>query len=123
MKNILIIGSGRSSTVLLEYLLNEGASKDFFITVLDQYENDFLNQFISFSNLKTIFFDINKDKLRTSQIKQSDLVISMLPPRFHVLIAKDCIKHKKNLITASYVSEAMKELEKQAIEANILILK
>ena len=107
MKNILIIGSGRSSTVLLEYLLKEGASEDFFITVLDQHENDFLNQFSDFSNLKTIFFDINEDNLRSSQIKQSDLVISMLPPSFHVLIAKDCIKHKKNLITASYVSEEL----------------
>jgi len=46
----------------------------------------------------------------------------MLPPSFHVLIAKDCIKHKKNLITASYVSEEMKVLNKQALDANILIL-
>ncbi len=122
MKHILVIGTGRSSSVLIEYLLNYSISNDVFITVLDQFKNEFLNQFSNFLNFKTLVFDIHDDKLRHLEIKKSDLIISMLPARFHTLIAKDCLNYKKNLITASYVSEEMKSFHDQAIKADILML-
>ena len=46
----------------------------------------------------------------------------MLPARFHTLIAKDCLFYKKNLITASYVSEQMSSFNKDAIKQDILML-
>ena len=122
MKHILVIGTGRSSSVLIEYLLNYSISNDVFITVLDQFKNEFLNQFSDFSNFKNLVFDIHDDQLRHLEIKKSDLIISMLPARFHTLIAKDCLNFKKNLITASYVSEEMKSFHKKALENDILML-
>ena len=122
MKHILVIGTGRSSSVLIEYLLNYSISNDVFVTVLDQFKNEFLNQFSDFSNFKTLVFDIHDDKLRHLEIKKSDLIISMLPARFHTIIAKDCLNYKKNLITASYVSEEMNSFHDQAIKADILML-
>ena len=122
MKHILVIGTGRSSSVLIEYLLNYSISNDVFITVLDQFKNEFLNHFSDFSNFKSLVFDIHDDKLRHLEIKKSDLIISMLPARFHTLIAKDCLNYKKDLITASYVSEEMNSFHNQAIKADILML-
>ncbi len=122
MKHILVIGTGRSSSVLIEYLLNYSISNDVFITVLDQFKNEFLNQFSDFSNFKNLVFDIHDDKLRHLEIKKSDLIISMLPARFHTIIAKDCLNYKKNLITASYISEEMKSFHDQAVKADILML-
>jgi len=46
----------------------------------------------------------------------------MLPARFHTIIAKDCLNYKKNLITASYISEEMKSFHDQAVKADILML-
>ena len=44
----------------------------------------------------------------------------MLPARFHIEVAKDCITHKKHMVTASYVSEEMQELN-DAAKSNGLI--
>ena len=63
MKHILVIGTGRSSSVLIEYLLNYSLSNDVCITVLDQFKNEFLNQFSNFQNFKSLVFDIHDDKL------------------------------------------------------------
>jgi len=122
MKYILVIGAGRSSSVLIEYLLNYSLENDVFITVLDQFKNKFLNQFSNSPNFKSLVFDIHDDKSRHLEIKKSDLIISMLPARFHTLIAEDCLKFKKNLITASYVSEEMKSFHEKALENDILML-
>jgi len=122
MKHILVIGAGRSSSVLIEYLLNYSVSNDVFITVLDQFKNEFLNQFSKFSNFKNLVFDIHDDQLRHLEIEKTDLIISMLPARFHTLVAEDCLKFKKNLITASYVSEEMKSFHEKALKNDILML-
>ncbi|MBH75734.1 MAG: saccharopine dehydrogenase [Flavobacteriales bacterium] len=122
MKYILVIGSGRSSSVLIEYLINYSKKNDIFLTILDQYENKFLQQFSKFDNFKNLVHNINNNDFRRNEIERADLVISMLPPSFHTLIAKDCIDYKKNLITASYVSDEMKSLNSIAKEAGILIL-
>jgi len=122
MKNILVIGTGRSSSVLIEYLFNYSLSNDVYVTVLDQFKNEFLNQFSKSLNFKSLVFNINDNKLRHVEVAKSDLIISMLPARFHTLIAEDCLKFKKNLITASYVSEKMNSFHKRALEADILML-
>ena len=122
MKYLLVIGSGRSSSVLIEYLLNYSTKNNFFLTILDLYENKFLQQFSKFDNFKNLVHNINDNDLRRNEIQKADLVISMLPASFHTLIAKDCIDFKKNLITASYVSDEMKSLNNMAKEAGILIL-
>ena len=122
MKKVLIIGLGRSSSVLIDYFLDYSKTNNIKVVLLDQYENDYLKKIKTNSSFSLIFFDIYNQKKRQNQIKQSDLVISMLPARFHTLIAKDCIHFKKNLVTASYVSEEMLLLDKDAKNSNILIL-
>ena len=91
MKKVLIVGLGRSSSVLIEYFLKYSQTNDVHIVLLDQYKNDFLDTFKNLSSCSLLFFDIHNNEKRSNQIKESDLVISMLPTRFHYLIAKDCI--------------------------------
>ena len=122
MKQVLIIGLGRSSSVLIEYFLEYSKVNNTKITLLDQHQNDYTKTIKNTSLCSLIFFDIYDEIKRRNEIKKSDLVISMLPPRFHTLIAKDCIYFKKNLITASYVSDEMFLLDSEAKKANILIL-
>ena len=59
---------------------------------------------------------------RRPEIERSDLVISMLPARFHVDVARDCIDLKKDMITPSYVSDDMRSLNEDAKQSDILIL-
>lgn len=48
-------------------------------------------------------------------ISQSDLVISLLPVPFHPVVAELCIKQRKHLITASYISPAMRDLHERFV--------
>ena len=66
--------------------------------------------------------DIKEEDIRRAEIKQSDLVISMLPAHMHLEVAKDCIAFKKHMVTASYISNDMKALEDEAIKAGICMI-
>src|SRR5690606_35175443 len=66
--------------------------------------------------------DITNDKARAKLVAASDIVISLLPAEFHVLLATDCLKHKKHLITSSYISPEMKALDAEAKEAGLMFM-
>jgi saccharopine dehydrogenase-like NADP-dependent oxidoreductase len=59
---------------------------------------------------------------RNLLIKNADLVISLLPPALHILIAKDCVLNQKNLLTASYVDDEIRKLAPAVRENELLFL-
>lgn len=120
MKQILLFGAGKSATVLIDYLLQNAGRENWQVTVVDA---DLANaqKKVGHSTFgKAVSFDISNADERSSYIGNSDIVISLMPPALHYLIAKDCIQHKKNLLTASYVDEQMRSL-KSEVEANGLL--
>ena len=78
MKQVLIIGLGRSSSVLVEYFLEYSKVNNTKITLLDQHQNDYTKTIKNTSLCSLIFFDIYDEIKRRNEIKKSDLVISML---------------------------------------------
>lgn len=114
MRNILIIGAGRSATCLIRYLLDKSSSEKLFITIGDISLGAAEKFTKNHTNAKGILLDVfNKDE-REKAVKNCDMVISMLPARFHIEVAKDCITFGKNLVTASYISDEMQNLDKEA---------
>jgi len=73
-------------------------------------------------NAKSILLDVFNLEQRQKLIKKSDLVISMLPARFHVEVAKDCISFGKHMVTASYISKEMKALDKAAKKKGLVFM-
>lgn len=121
-KNILLIGAGRSSSTLIRYLLNESKKENWFIRIADQ-DLDLINKKINnHPQAEGFKFNIEDLELANEEIKKADIVISMLPWRFHIEVAKLCVKNKKNLITPSYISPEIKALDKEAKEAGIMIM-
>ena len=114
MRNILIIGSGRSATSLIRYLLNKSEEENLFITIGDISLAAAEKYIAGHPKAKGIELDVFNKKQRNSAVQASDLVISMLPARFHIEVAKDCIKFGKHMVTASYVSKEMEALDKEA---------
>ena len=114
MRNILIIGAGRSATCLIRYLLDKSSSEELFITIGDISLGAAQKFTKNHTNAKGILLDVfNKDE-REKAVKNCDMVISMLPARFHIEVAKDCITFGKDLVTASYISDEMQNLDKEA---------
>ncbi len=118
MKNILIFGAGRSSNTLIRYLADNANEFNWKIKVVDTRdsgESDSVRISYSVMNVKDEF-------ARDSEVKNADLVISMLPARFHKYVAQSCIKYSKNLLTASYESDYLKSLESEVEKKGLFFL-
>jgi saccharopine dehydrogenase-like NADP-dependent oxidoreductase len=66
--------------------------------------------------------DVNDDKKVEEFVSRADIVVSLLPYTYHVKVAEMCIRHKKQMVTTSYVSDTMRALDKKAKDAGVLIL-
>ncbi|WP_310994072.1 saccharopine dehydrogenase family protein [Aequorivita marina] len=122
MRNILIIGAGRSATSLIRYLLNKSEEEQLFITVGDLALESAEKLIQGHKNAKAIILDVFNDQQRKEAVKNSDLVISMLPARFHIEVAKECIEYEKNMVTASYVSDEMQALDEKAKAKGLVMM-
>ncbi|MFI5219304.1 MAG: saccharopine dehydrogenase family protein [Bacteroidia bacterium] len=122
MRKILLLGAGRSATALIKYLLDNSQTENWQLTVADLSEELARAKIKNNSNAKAISFDIKDENQRADEIKNSDIVISLLPTDLHFLVAVDCIRFKKNLITASYISDVIHKLNDQAVEDGVLLL-
>ncbi len=122
MRNILIIGAGRSATCLIQYLLKKSQSENLFITIGDISLAAAQKYIKGYPNTKGISLDVTNKNQREEVVKNSDLVISMLPARFHIEVAKDCISFGKNLVTASYINEEMQQLDADAKEKGLVFM-
>jgi saccharopine dehydrogenase-like NADP-dependent oxidoreductase len=122
MQHILVLGAGLSSSYLIKYLLANAKKENWQITVADQSLALAESKIKKHPLAKAIALDVSNKEQREAEIKEADIVVSLLPPNLHILAAKECIKCKKHLVTASYISDEMKSLHNQALKADVLFL-
>jgi saccharopine dehydrogenase-like NADP-dependent oxidoreductase len=121
-KKILILGAGRSSTYLIEHLAAQAPEYGWKLTVGDTDLEQVQKKTDPYPHVDAILFNIFDQKQREKQISQADIVISMLPAIYHIHVARTCIRFGKHLLTASYISPEIKELHKEALQEDVLIL-
>ena len=122
MKNIFVIGAGRSASSLIKYLLENSEKENWFITIGDMDVKTVEAKINGHKNAQGIEFDVFNESSRNTEIEKADLVVSMLPARFHMEVARECVKQKKNMVTASYVSEDMAALNEEAKANGVIIM-
>jgi saccharopine dehydrogenase-like NADP-dependent oxidoreductase len=123
MSRILIIGAGRSSSSLIDYLLSHAKTHAWHITIADANKTAVESKIRKYTDVASaVEFDVNNVVLREVLIKESDFVVSMLPAFMHGDVARDCVRFGKHLATASYVSDDMKELDSAAKAKNLILL-
>ena len=122
MNSILIFGAGKSATSLIDYLINCCEENDWSLVVCDADLALAESKINGAKNAQAISIDVSNEAERKSLVQQADIVISMLPPHLHFLVAQDCLLYSKHLLTASYVDEKIKSLEKKIKEKDLLFL-
>lgn len=122
MKNILVIGAGRSTYSLIKYLREQSATNNWKITIADFDLSLAQSRAEDHANTAALQLDVNDAEQRRSAVQQSDLVISMLPAHMHIGVARDCIEFRKNMVTASYISPEMEQLDEAAREAGVIMI-
>lgn len=120
--HVLILGAGFVSQPLIKYLSTQ---KDIVLTVASvfQHEIDKIRKCFSKEVVSVIMLDVNTEVNRLDEvIKLHHVVVSLLPYGLHPHIASYCIKHKKHMVTSSYVTSIITDMEKMAIDAGIFLV-
>ncbi|MCO5274194.1 MAG: saccharopine dehydrogenase NADP-binding domain-containing protein [Flavobacteriales bacterium] len=123
MRNILLLGAGRSASSLIEYLIQHAREQQWHLTVAerDLHQAEKLVQGGE-GVAQVVELDASIAQARSALIAKHDLVISMLPHFMHMDVLKDCLRLKKNVITPSYVPDALWPLDAEFKQAGLVVL-
>ena len=122
MKKVLVLGAGRSASTLIQYLMKEAEKENWQISVGDVDLELAAKKIGKNPRGKAIVFDVNNADLREKFVKESDLVISLLPVHLHSIVARDCVHFKTHMVTASYISTDMAALDAVAKKEGLVLL-
>lgn len=122
MKTILLFGAGKSASVLISYLVAETEKNQWKLIVADASETLILSKLNGAASAEAVGLDINNEDLRGKLIMRAHVVISMMPPNLHFLIAKDCVEYRKHLLTASYLDNQLKSLRDEISQRKLFFL-
>ena len=113
MRKILIIGAGKSASNLITYLIGKSTEENLHVTIGDLSLKNAQEHVKNHKNATAIVLDIFNEEERKKAVQNADIVVSMLPARFHIEVAKDCVAYGKHMVTASYISEEMEALNEE----------
>ena len=120
---ILLLGAGRSASALIDYLLAHAPAEKWFLTVADAQPAHLALVLAAHSEYtRPVAFDVHDAAQLDELVSQADLVISMLPAAFHPVVARACLRHRRHLATASYVSPEIRALHAEAAAAGLVFL-
>ena len=121
MRNILMFGAGKSAYALIKYLLDNASSNNWRLTIADMFPKNVTDKFQN-ENLEVVEFTLENIALKESLIQKSDIVISMLPARFHSEVMKSALRFSKNMITPSYDSKEMNDIREEVQSKGLIFL-
>lgn len=122
MNTVLLIGAGKSATVLIDYLIAQAEKKIWKVIIADANREQILLKTNHSPYAEAIGLDVTNEEERSALIQKAEVVISMMPPSLHFLIAKDCVEYRKHLLTASYLDNKIKSLEEEIRQRKLLFL-
>ncbi len=122
MNTVLLIGAGKSATVLIDYLIAEAEKKTWKVIIADANREQVLMKTNHSPFAEAITLDVTNEEQRSALIQRAHVVISMMPPSLHFLVAKDCVEYRKHLLTASYLDNKIKSLDDEIKHRKLLFL-
>ncbi len=122
LRKILVLGAGKSTSYLIDYFLDHAVEENLHLTIVDIDPKVIPKSIQNHSACSVIKLDIFNEQERKKAIDASNIVVSMLPAKLHIQVAKDCILFNKHLVTASYVSEEIKALNDLAKEKGLVFM-
>ncbi|RYD83139.1 MAG: saccharopine dehydrogenase, partial [Sphingobacteriales bacterium] len=122
MKTIVLFGAGKSASVLIKYLIKESEINNWKFIIADANKQLIEAKTGGSKFAEAVQLDITNDIAREKVIQRAHVVISIMPPALHFLIAKDCVEWRKHLLTASYLDDKMKSLRDEINHRKLLFL-
>ncbi len=118
MNKVLILGAGLVVKPMVEYLLENGFRVKIATTTKEKADRMIKGN----PNGSSMKWSTDDTETLEKLINENDITVSFLPYKYHVLVAKTCIRCKKPLVTTSYVQPEMKALDGDAKKAGVILL-
>ncbi|KAI8640529.1 Saccharopine dehydrogenase-domain-containing protein [Parasitella parasitica] len=118
-KTVLLLGSGMVAAPLVEHLVKR---PDVNVVVASNMADEAKALVENYSNAESVPLDISNCQELSRLVSNADVVVSLVPAFLHTKVANVCIEQRKDMVTASYVSKEMEQLEHKAQKAGILIM-
>lgn len=118
MKKVLILGAGLVVRPIVKHLLSQGIQ----VTVATRTLSKAEEMIAGHPNGTAVAWTVDNEEALNTMVAEHDLTVSLLPYLHHLLVAKYCLKHRKNMVTTSYVKPEMQALDAEAKAAGIIIL-
>ncbi|MEM9693891.1 MAG: saccharopine dehydrogenase NADP-binding domain-containing protein, partial [Myxococcota bacterium] len=112
MKRIVVLGAGKSTSVLIRFLLDQAEARDWQLVVADR-DRDLAAARIAAAppeRASASGFDVTDEAEVARLIGDADAVISMVPASLHAPVARACVRHRAHFISASYISPEVRAL-------------
>jgi saccharopine dehydrogenase-like NADP-dependent oxidoreductase len=122
MKQILLFGAGKSATSLIRYLIGVANDRGWQLVVAENNLPLAESKIGSASCARAVGLAVEQEAARDLLVREADVVISLLPPALHYLVALSCVKAGKHLLTASYVDESIRALAPAIRDNGLLFL-
>ncbi len=122
MKNILVLGAGQSAPYLIQYLLEQAETYDWFVTVGDRDETLAAQRVNDHPRGSSTFFELDDLTLSTTLIRKADLVVNLLPATMQAQVAAECVQQRTHMVSASYRDQRVRALDHEAHRADVLLL-
>lgn len=122
MQQILLFGAGKSATSLIRYLIDTAAGRQWQLVVAEGNLDLALSKIGETPHARAVRLSVENETERDALVEQADIVISLLPPALHYLVAQSCLKAGKHLLTASYIDESIRALEPVIREKGLFFL-
>ena len=122
MREIVIFGAGRSASSLVKYLLDKAETDNFKVIIADKFVENAHKLLNGHTAGEAVQLDISDQAAMAGLIKKASIVISMLPARFHIEVAKTCLAYGKNLVTASYISDELRQLDPEVKKKGLVFM-
>jgi saccharopine dehydrogenase-like NADP-dependent oxidoreductase len=122
MRKVLLLGAGKSSSYLIDFFINVSERENLKLIVTDFSEEEAKKKIRNNPAAVAIGLDINNSSELQKVVSDADIVISLLPANLHFPVALECLKQKKNLVTASYVSPQMEDISEQVSKTGLIFL-
>jgi saccharopine dehydrogenase (NADP+, L-glutamate forming) len=119
MKKVLVLGSGFVSRPLIRYLLDQ---PHYQLTVTSLFEDEAEAIVAGHPSGTVRGLSVDETDEMEHLIADHDLAVSLLPAPLHPRVAELCVKHRKHMVTTSYVSDEMRALDKAARDAGVTLI-
>lgn len=122
MKHILILGAGRSSYFLIEYLAKAVQENNWQIILADADPELLAQKLAKYPQITGEQLNVFNIEKTSELVQKADIVVSLLPASLQAHIAQFCLDFSTHLVTASYLPQEMHDMADLVADKSLVFL-